>query len=52
MTEDVVFAEWWESASVEDKRRLTKLLMEIRILPGKQGAKRFDPKRVQIDWKS
>lgn len=52
LTEDVVFAEWWESASVEDKRRLTKLLMEICILPGNQGAKRFDPKRVQIDWKS
>lgn len=52
LTEDVVFAEWWESASVEDKRRLTRLLMEIHILPGKQGARKFDPNRVKITWKT
>lgn len=52
LTEDVIFADWWEQASVEDKRRLTKLLMDVHILPGKQGAKRFDPKRVKITWKS
>ncbi len=45
------FAEWWGSASVEDKRRLTRLLMEIRILPGKAGAKKFDPHRVKITWR-
>ena len=45
------FAEWWSGASVEDKRRLTRLLMEIRILPGKAGAKKFDPHRVQIAWR-
>lgn len=52
LTEDVIFADWWESASVEDKRRLTKLLMEIHIQPGKQGAKKFDPNRVKITWKT
>ena len=45
------FAEWWSSASVEDKRRLTRLLMEIHILPGKAGAKKFDPHRVKITWR-
>lgn len=45
------FAEWWGSASVEDKRRLTRLLMEIHILPGKPGAKKFDPHRVKITWR-
>lgn len=45
------FAEWWSGASVEDKRRLTRLLMEIRILPGKAGAKKFDPHRVKITWR-
>lgn len=50
--EGVTFVDWWEQASMEDRRRLTKLLMDIHVLPGKQGAKKFDPKRVQIDWKS
>lgn len=50
--EDVIFADWWESASVEDKRRLTKLLMDIHIQAGKQGAKKFDPTRVKITWKN
>lgn len=45
------FAQWWSGASVEDKRRLVRLLMEIHILPGKQGAKGFDPHRVKITWK-
>lgn len=45
------FAEWWRSASVEDKRRLTRLLMNIHILPGKAGAKTFDPQRVSITWR-
>ena len=45
------FAEWWGSASVEDKRRLTRLLMEIHVLPGKHGAKQFDPHRVKITWR-
>lgn len=45
------FAEWWGSASVEDKRRLTRLLMEMHILPGKAGAKKFDPHRVKITWR-
>lgn len=45
------FGKWWDSASVEDKRRLTRLLMEIHILPGKHGAKQFDPHRVQIAWR-
>lgn len=52
LTEDVEFAQWWEGASIEDKRRLTNLLMEIRVFPGKPGAKKFDPKRVQVVWKS
>ena len=52
LTEDVIFAEWWESASVEDRRRLTRLLMEIHVLPGKQGAEKFDPNRVKITWKT
>ncbi|WKD56890.1 hypothetical protein CAPI_01580 [Corynebacterium capitovis DSM 44611] len=52
ITDGVDFGEWWEGASVEDKRRLTKLLMEIHILPGKLGAKKFDPTRVKITWKS
>ena len=46
------FTSWWSSASVEDKRRLTRLLMEIHILPGKSGAKQFDPGRVKIIWRS
>ncbi|MCX2163964.1 recombinase family protein [Corynebacterium auriscanis] len=45
------FPEWWEGASVQDKRRLTRLLMEIHILPGRAGAKQFDPNRVQVTWK-
>lgn len=45
------FSEWWEGASVEDRRRLTRLLMEIHILPGKPGAKSFDPHRVKITWR-
>lgn len=45
------FAEWWSGASVENKRRLTRLLMEIHILPGKAGAKKFDPHRVKITWR-
>ena len=45
------FAEWWRSASVEDKRRLTRLLMDIHILPGRLGAKTFDPQRVSITWR-
>lgn len=45
------FAEWWGGASVEDKRRLTRLMMDIHIQPGKLGAKVFDPNRVKIRWK-
>lgn len=45
------FSQWWEGASIEDKRRLTRLLMEIHILPGKHGAKTFDPHRVNIIWR-
>ena len=45
------FTEWWRSASVEDKRRLTRLLMDIHILPGRLGAKTFDPQRVSITWR-
>src|SRR5699024_7945983 len=45
------FAEWWQHASIEDKRRLTRLLMEVHVLPGKHGAKRFDPHRVKIAWR-
>ena len=45
------FAEWWGGASVEDKRRLARLLMDVHILPGRPGAKVFDPHRVKITWK-
>ena len=45
------FSQWWEGASVEDKRRLTRLLMEIHISPGKHGAKTFDPHCVNIIWR-
>lgn len=45
------FSSWWKDATVEDQRRLTRLLMDISILPGRIGAKRFDPKRVQVTWK-
>lgn len=45
------FAEWWGGASVEGKRRLTWLLMEMCIQPGKYGAKKFDPHRVKITWR-
>lgn len=45
------FGEWWSSASVEDKRRLTRLLMEIHILYAKPGTKKFDTQRVKITWK-
>lgn len=45
------FVEWWRSASAEDKRRLTRLLMDIHILPGRLGAKTFDPQRVRITWR-
>lgn len=44
------FAQWWVGASVEDKRRLTRILMDIHILPGTHGAKKFDPTRVQVTW--
>ena len=49
-TADTDFATWWDNASVEDKRRLTRLLMEIHIAPGKHGAKTFDPNRIKITW--
>ena len=52
LNEDVDFAGWWEDASVEDKRRFTQQLMDIHILPGKHGAKSFDPTRVKITWKN
>lgn len=45
------FGDWWRDASVEDKRRITRLLMEIHIRPGEHGAKHFNPKRVRITWK-
>lgn len=46
------FPAWWSSASIEDRRRLIKLLMTVHISKGKQGAKQFDPTRVKISWKS
>lgn len=51
LAETADFGRWWEDASVEDKRRVTRLLMEINIKPGKRGAKEFDPSRVVITWK-
>lgn len=51
LAEATDFAEWWGNASVEDKRRLTRLLMDIHIKPGKAGAKKFDPNRVVITWR-
>ena len=51
LAETTDLAEWREDASVEGKRRLTRLLMDIHIKLGKAGAKKSDPNRVVITWK-
>lgn len=42
---------WWGSADLMRRRRIVDHLMTITVGPGKHGAKRFDPHRLNVTWK-
>lgn len=43
---------WWDRASIESRRAVIKSMMTITLSPVKVSApRRFDPRRVVIDWK-
>lgn len=44
-------AERWATLTLEQKREVLRTLVEIRILPGHSGSKRFDPETVQVLWR-
>lgn len=45
-------AAWWEHATVEKKRAVIDALMTLTVMPVNIAApRRFDPERIQIDWK-
>lgn len=44
-------AQWWAELPLEQQRRLISSIVEIKILQGKQGAKKFDPRRIKAQFK-
>jgi site-specific DNA recombinase len=44
-------AEVWEQLSPERRRAVVDLLVEVRIMPTRKGARVFDPESIQISWK-
>ena len=44
-------AERWETLTLEQKREVLRTLLEIRILPGHSGSKRFDPETIEVTWR-
>ncbi|WP_345313761.1 recombinase family protein [Gordonia alkaliphila] len=42
---------WWAGADLMRRRRIVDHLMTIVVGPGKHGAKRFDPHRLNVTWK-
>lgn len=44
-------AQRWATLTLEQKREVIRTLLEIRILPGHSGRKRFDPETVQVSWR-
>jgi len=45
-------AEAWESFSIGTQRQIVESLMTIRVHPTQQGARTFDPNRVEIKWRT
>ena len=41
----------WATLSLEQQREVVRTLVEIRILPGHTGSKRFDPETVEVRWR-
>jgi len=44
-------AQRWPALTLEQKREVIRTLLEIRILRGHSGRKRFDPETVQVSWR-
>lgn len=41
----------WEAATLEQKRRIIRAMLQVEILPAGKG-KRFDPEDLNIEWKA
>jgi site-specific DNA recombinase len=41
----------WEALTMPQRREIIRVLVDVRILPGKRGGKSFDPSTVRITWK-
>jgi site-specific DNA recombinase len=41
----------WHGLTMEQKRSVIRVLMEIRLLPVGKGKRTFDPRRVEITWR-
>lgn len=44
-------AERWATLTLEQKREVLRTLLEVRILPGHSGSKRFDPETIEVAWR-
>lgn len=44
-------AERWATLTLEQKREVLRTLLEIRILPGHSGSRRFDPETIEVSWR-
>lgn len=42
----------WGSADLMRRRRIVQHLMTITVGPGRHGAKKFDPDRLRVTWRS
>lgn len=41
----------WTNLTLEQKRLVISLLCEVKVLPGRRGARSFDPATVTITWR-
>ncbi len=41
----------WQALTLPQKREVISLLMRVRILPARRGARTFDPETVAVDWR-
>lgn len=44
-------AEVWQELPIAARREVIRELLDVKILPGRQGIRTFDPKTVRITWK-
>lgn len=43
---------WWAALSMLHQREVIRTLVDVRILPTRQGQRRFDPESVAIEWRT